>query len=234
MRLDCYLFEMGLVQSRQKAQELISSGVVWVNHKMVKKNSFDVNEDFQIQIKQHRQWVARSAEKLYGFVKACGIEIEGKEALDVGSSTGGFSEVLLESGVKSVVCVDVGTNQLHPKIYNDKRVRVFENQDIRSFVHPPFDLVVCDVSFISLSLIVQKIYELTSKECVLLFKPQFEVGRGVRRNKRGVIMDSKKAQQSLEEFLPQLKDLGFEIKNVQKSLLKGKCGNEEFFIYLCK
>ena len=232
--MDCYLFEKGLAQSRQKAQAMISSGFVWVNHAVIDKNSFEVSENFQIEIKNHRQWVARSGEKLYGFVKDCGIEIEGKEALDVGSSTGGFSEVLLESGVKSVVCVDVGTNQLHPKIYNDKRVRVFENQDIRSFVHPPFDLVVCDVSFISLGLIIQKIYELTSKECILLFKPQFEVGRGVRRNKRGVIMDSKKVEERLEEFLKQLNILGFEIKNVQKSLLKGKCGNEEFFIYLCK
>lgn len=234
MRLDCYLFEQGMAQSRQKAKELIGSGAVWVEGKQVFKPSCEItSQEVRVET-QEKQWVARSGEKLYSFVRSYGIEIKGKEVLDVGSSTGGFSEVLLHFGVKSVVCVDVGSNQLHPKIREDERVSVFENQDIRTFSHQPFELVVCDVSFISLDLIIEKISELTQKECILLFKPQFEVGKKAKRNKRGVIIENQKVQERLEEFLERVQELGMVIKGVQKSSLKGKCGNEEYFIYLHK
>lgn len=229
------MFDQGLTQSRQKAQELIAQGIVWVDGKNITKNSYMLEKDCEVEIREcKKQWVARSGEKLWGFLQSNQIEIEGKTALDVGSSTGGFSEVLLDLGIESVVCVDVGSNQLHPKIREDKRVVVFENQDIRTFSHKPFGLVVCDVSFISLELILKKLYELSLKECILLFKPQFEVGKEAKRNKKGVIAEEKKILERLREFLEFAQNIGFDPKKVEKSQLKGKCGNEEYFIYLHK
>lgn len=223
-----------MAQSRQKAQELIASGRVWIEGRQILKSSFEVSLETYIELRDGRQWVARSGEKLWGFLQSHQICIEGKSALDIGSSTGGFSEVLLNLGASSVVCVDVGTHQLHPIIRANPRVEIFENQDIRDFVHLPFELVVCDVSFISLDLILHKIYELTHKECILLFKPQYEVGKMAKRNKRGVILDQNQVKARLDEFLNFARELGFAIQSVQKSILKGKNGNEEYFIYLTK
>lgn len=234
MRLDCYLFESGLAQSRQKAQELIESQAVFVDGELVRKNSFEVSCVSRISLREQKQWVARSGEKLYRFLSSHGICVENKEVLDIGSSTGGFSEVLLHLGAKKITCVDVGSNQLHQKLREDSRINFFENQDIRTFEHDPFELVVCDVSFISLSLLIEKIYELSDRECILLFKPQFEVGRGVRRNKKGVIIQKQSIQQALEDFLSLSRQVGFELKICEMSAIKGKNGNEEYFIYLSK
>ncbi|MCE3046746.1 23S rRNA (cytidine-2'-O)-methyltransferase TlyA [Helicobacter kayseriensis] len=234
MRLDRYLYEKKIAQSRQKAQELIASGRVWIEGKQILKSSFDVGMEACIELRDGRQWVARSGDKLWGFLQSQQINVEGKCALDIGSSTGGFSEVLLNLGIASVVCVDVGSHQLHPTIRANPRVTIFENQDIRDFVHQPFDLVVCDVSFISLDLILHKVYELTHKECILLFKPQYEVGKMAKRNKRGVIVDQEHIKTRLDEFLNFAHKIGFAIECVQKSVLKGKNGNEEYFIYLSK
>lgn len=235
MRLDCYLFEAGLAQSRQKAQELIANEVVFVDGELIHKNSFEVSPQSRVYLgEQKKQWVARSGEKLYRFLLSNEIAIKDKEILDIGSSTGGFSEVLLQLGARKITCVDVGSNQLHPRLRDNLRIMLFENQDIRTFEHSPFELVVCDVSFISISLLIQKIYDLTYQDCVLLFKPQFEVGRGVKRNKKGVILQKQSVQQALENFLWLSKQIGFDIKVCQMSEIKGKNGNEEYFIHLSK
>lgn len=234
MRLDYYLFQSGLVQSRQKAQELIESLSVFVNGRLVNKNSFEISSNASIVFKEQKQWVARSGEKLYRFLLSNEISVEGREILDIGSSTGGFSEVLLHLGAKKITCVDVGSNQLHQKLRQDSKISFFENQDIRTFKHAPFELVVCDVSFISLSLLIDKIYDLTAQECILLFKPQFEVGRGVKRNKKGVIIQKESIQEALEKFLFLSKQIGFRLKICEMSAIKGKNGNEEYFIYLSK
>lgn len=228
------MFEAGLAQSRQKAQELIKSQVVFVDGELIDKNSFEISPFSQVSLKEQKQWVARSGEKLYRFLLSNEIAIKDREVLDIGSSTGGFSEVLLQMGAKKITCVDVGSNQLHQKLREDCRISFFENQDIRTFEHDPFELVVCDVSFISLSLLLKKIHELTSQECILLFKPQFEVGKGVKRNKKGVIIQKQSIQQALENFLLLSKQAGFKLKTYQMSAIKGKNGNEEYFIHLSK
>ncbi|ANV98632.1 hypothetical protein BBW65_07400 [Helicobacter enhydrae] len=234
MRIDCYLLHNGHASSRQKAQELIAMGCVWVNSKPCDKNSLLVAQGDCVEVVRHKQWVSRAGYKLDGFLKTHAIELEGQRVLDIGSSTGGFSEVLLEYGAREITCVDVGSSQLHPTLRGDPRIIVCENQDIRDFVAESFDFVVCDVSFISLRLLLDKIFSLTSKECLLLFKPQFEVGKNIKRDKKGVIKDLSAVSKALEEFLQLVRYKGFGVLACEKSLIEGKNGNEEYFIYLSK
>lgn len=234
MRLDRYLFEMGWAQSRQKAQELIASRSVFINHELMSKSSFEVPPHSYVFIAKQEQWVARSGGKLYEFLLSSGVSVKDKQVLDIGSSTGGFSEVLLRFGARSITCIDVGTDQLHSKLRADPRIALIENQDIRSFDHPPFEFVVCDVSFVSLSLLIAKIHALTQEEALLLFKPQFEVGREAKRNKKGVVLSKSSIQEALANFLRLCREVGFEVKSSQPSLIKGKNGNEEYFIHLLK
>lgn len=235
MRLDVYLYTNALTQSRQKAQELIASKCVYVNGKQCSKSSYEVLEGDCVEVRsESRQWVSRAGEKLWGFLSQNPVAIEGRKILDIGSSTGGFSEVLLSLGAREIVCVDVGDNQLHPKLRDHPKITFFENTDIREFESEGFELIVCDVSFISLRLIIQKIYELSLGEVILLFKPQFEVGKNVKRNKKGVILDEREVQRALDEFVELLKNMDFRVREVAKSVLKGKNGNEEFFIHIQK
>lgn len=235
MRLDVYLYTNALAQSRQKAQELIASECVYINGKICTKSSCAILESDCVEVRNEgTQWVSRAGEKLWGFLSQKTIEIKGKKILDIGSSTGGFSEVLLSLGAREIVCVDVGDNQLHPKLRDHPQIIFFENTDIREFESEGFELIVCDVSFISLRLIIQKIFELCQREAVLLFKPQFEVGKNVKRNKKGVILDEREVLRALCEFEELLKNMGFKVCEIQKSILKGKNGNEEFFIHIQK
>lgn len=231
MRLDLYLYKHSLARSRQKAQELIASSCVLVNQKICTKNSYEVLEEDRVEVLEGRVWVSRAGGKLEGFLQGREIAIRDKRVLDIGSSTGGFSEVLLEYGAREIVCVDVGSNQLHPSLRENPKIIFYENTDIREFVSEGFELVVCDVSFISLRLIFQSILTLCKGECILLFKPQFEVGKNVKRDKKGVIQDSKAVQKTLDEFVEWIKGFGVQILCVEKSQIKGKSGNEEYFIY---
>lgn len=231
MRLDVYLHKHSLALSRAKAQEMIAQSMVLVNQKVCTKNSYEVLDEDCVQIQEKRVWVSRAGGKLEGFLQESGIQIQGKKILDIGSSTGGFSEVLLEWGASEIVCVDVGSNQLHPSLREDSRIHFYENTDIREFESEGFELVVCDVSFISLRVVFQSIFALTLKECILLFKPQFEVGKEVKRDKKGVLKDLDAVQNALESFLAWIKSFGAKVIKVEKSKIKGKCGNEEYFIY---
>jgi 23S rRNA (cytidine1920-2'-O)/16S rRNA (cytidine1409-2'-O)-methyltransferase len=151
LRLDEELVNRGLVYSRNKAKEIIKSSKVKVNSKVVTKPSFNVTSDDFIEITDDKIYVSRAALKLKNYLDKYNIDFKDKIVLDIGSSTGGFSEVSLEKGAKKVVAVDVGTNQLHPKLRDDERIESYENQDIRDFEYPQkFDVIVSDVSFISL------------------------------------------------------------------------------------
>jgi len=124
-RLDNYLVTAGLCESRNRAQSLIKNGLVYVNACQVTKSSFKVEEDDSITLEEYKQYVSRGAYKLLGFLEECGLDVSDRIALDIGSSTGGFSEVLLERGVKEVTAVDVGSNQLHHSLREDSRVFVY-------------------------------------------------------------------------------------------------------------
>ena len=178
------------MDSRTKAQLLIKEGYVAVDGYVVDKPSFKAKEDAKIEIFGETRFVSRAARKLKGFLDVHLVTIEGKRCLDVGASTGGFTQILLERGAKSVTALDVGTSQLHETLRNDERVLSVESTDIREFQSKqPFEVVTCDVSFISLHHILSDLERLANGVLILLFKPQFEVGREAKRDRHGVVTD---------------------------------------------
>jgi len=227
MRLDQYLVEEGFVDSRTKAQALIKSRKVSVDGKAVTKPAFKVTGE-KVEIADEMIYVSRAAHKLKGFLPSLPFTPKGMEALDIGASTGGFTQVLLEEGVKSVTCVDVGRGQLHQKLLDDNRVISFENMDIRDFPRQKtFDLITSDVSFISLHHILESVDALSKRWIILLFKPQFEVGKDVKRDSNGVVMDEKAIAGAKERFEEATKELGWRLVHHEPSKLHGKEGNIE-------
>ncbi len=230
MRLDEYLVIKNLVESRNKAKELIKKSSVKVNGKIINKPSFNV-ENADIEILQ-QIYVSRAAWKLKNYLEKYNINFNKKKLIDVGSSTGGFSEVSLQKGAKSITCVDVGSNQLHKSLRNDKRIKVFENTDIKDFQSKEkFDILLSDVSFISLLKIFDKL-NMLSDEMILLFKPQFEVGIEAKRNKKGVVTDKKAIIIAKERFEKEIKKYGFKIIKNEESSIKGKEGNTEYIYHI--
>ena len=236
MRLDQYLKDNYDIQSRNKASELIKANKIKVDDKIITKASFDVNENSKIEILEEEFFVSRAAYKLKHFLEELpNLNIENKIALDIGSSTGGFTQILLNQNVKSVTCVDVGSNQLHEKIKSDNRISFFENTDIRDYKNEDgFEIVTCDVSFISILNIIEDINRLSTKDIIILFKPQFEVGTNVKRDKKGVVKDKKAIVKSREKFIDYTKILNWELKYSSMSKLQGKDGNEEELFYFSK
>jgi 23S rRNA (cytidine1920-2'-O)/16S rRNA (cytidine1409-2'-O)-methyltransferase len=234
MRLDKYLVEKGFFDSRNKAIEAIKNEKIRINGYIIKKPSFKVNKEDKVEF-FGKNFVSRAAWKLKNYIDKYQIDVKDKLALDIGSSTGGFSEILLLNGVKKVVCVDVGKNQLHSKIKNDKRSEVYEETDIREFkYHEKFDIVVSDVSFISLLKIIKKIDELAKDDIILLFKPQFEVGRVAKRDKKGVVIDERAIFSVLENFKNECKILGWQLLKEEESSILGKEGNKEYILHFKK
>lgn len=228
MRLDSYLVELGLVESRNKAQQLIKDHAVSVEGKIIDKVSFEADETMRVDIADVALYVSRAALKLKGFLPYTEWEIKGLDALDIGSSTGGFTQVLLEEGVQSVTCVDVGSDQLHPSLRDDSRVNVHENTDIRTFESEnPYELVTCDVAFIPLELILESIDKLASKHIILLFKPQFQVGRDVKRDKNGVVKDNSAVGKAMIRFEDACALMGWRMIAKEIAHIAGKEGNQE-------
>ncbi|MDN5098086.1 TlyA family RNA methyltransferase [Aliarcobacter butzleri] len=236
MRLDMYLTTNFNIQSRNKATELIKSNKVKCDGEIITKPSFNVLDFHKIELLEDDFYVSRAAYKLKFFLQELkNFDLKDKNALDIGSSTGGFTQILLENEIKKVTCVDVGTNQLHERIkYNDK-INFFENTDIRNFESDEiFDIVTCDVSFISILNIIDAINTLASKDIIILFKPQFEVGSSVKRDKKGIVKDNNAIQKVRDNFLNKTNILNWTLKYSNISKLQGKDGNVEEFFYFSK
>lgn len=235
MRIDKFLVLKGYVTSRNKANELIKNGKVKVNGKIITKSSFDASEKDNVEILEEKIYVSRAALKLKNYLEKYDIDFKEKTVLDVGASTGGFSEVSLEKGAKKVVAVDVGTNQLAEKLKNDKRVENFEKTDFRNFSYPEkFDVIVSDVSFISLNKLIQNIDKYAKKDIILLFKPQFEVGINVKRDKNGVVLDKIAIEKSRNDFEKNCKNLAWRLLRSEESSVRGKEGNIEYIYHFIK
>ena len=228
----------GLTSSRSKAHELIKKGSVLVNKKVCKKPSKDVKKTDDLIVLDKNDWVGRGAQKLSFSLDFFEVEIDGKTVLDVGSSTGGFTQVLLKRGAKKIYAVDVGSNQLSPDLQNEPNIVSLEKTDVRSLENTFdlfFDLVVVDISFISLINVLGHIDRVTKVpgEIILLFKPQFEVGKK-NLTKNGIVKNPKISLDTLQRIISELEKIGLEYQNRVKSEMKGKMGNQEIFIYVKK
>jgi 23S rRNA (cytidine1920-2'-O)/16S rRNA (cytidine1409-2'-O)-methyltransferase len=229
--------------TRNKSQAFIRDGLVLVNKKVITKPSFEVINDEKIELKEERRihWVSRSAGKLDGFleqlrVSNCELRIIGTYCLDVGSSTWWFTQVLLERWVAHVDAIDVGTDQLHPSLKNDPRVTSYEQTDIRDFTPEKiYDIIVCDASFISLRGILLSILKLANSETdiILLWKPQFEVGRENLR-KTWVPKDERVLIQKQKEWEEFIIANFCDIVVKEKSAVIGEAGNVEWLYYVKK
>jgi len=235
LRLDSYLVKEGYFESRNRATNAIKDGLILVDGVIAKKASIKV-ENSKVEVKEHKFYVSRAAKKLEEYLKESPINLSNKRALDIGSSTGGFTQVLLEHGVSSVDCVDVGSKQLHQTLRDNPKVNVFENCDIREFKSSPYELIVSDVSFISLIKVLPYIDNLSLKESIiiLLFKPQFEVGKDVKRDRNGVVIDKIAIDKAKENFLIESKKYNLKLIDSRVSKVKGKEGNEEFIYRFVK
>jgi 23S rRNA (cytidine1920-2'-O)/16S rRNA (cytidine1409-2'-O)-methyltransferase len=233
MRLDQLLVEKGLCENRSRAQQVITTDGVEVDGKLIHKVSAKVTSEMDI-VLLNKQYVSRAAFKLKHFLENNSVDIRGKSCLDVGSSTGGFVQVMLENGVENITAVDVGTNQLHISLREIEEVNLYEQTDIRDFRSPAFEFVTCDASFISLLNIIEAIDRLSSDKIVLLFKPQFEVGKEAKRNRKGVVVDEHAIEKAFEHFLDECKRLSWKLLIQEKSGIKGKEGNQEILCYFQK
>jgi 23S rRNA (cytidine1920-2'-O)/16S rRNA (cytidine1409-2'-O)-methyltransferase len=229
-RLDVVLVERGLVESRGQAQALILAGLV-PGHE---KPGEQVDEDAQIYVVRPPQFVSRGGEKLRNAMHAFGVRAAGRDCADVGASTGGFTDCLLQAGAARVVAIDVGYGQLHPRLREDPRVTVLERTNARMLTALPFapDLVVCDVSFISVTKALSPVLALARPgwEGIVLVKPQFEALRAAVR--KGVVRDPKVWQEVLENVIEAAQEWGGRTLGVVDSGLPGPKGNREFFVHL--
>ncbi len=236
MRLDKYLVEEGYFESRNRALEAIRAGQVHVNGKKAKP-SVKIDANTIVEVEDAKFYVSRAARKLEAFLTEHAVDMHAKRALDIGSSTGGFAQIVLENGVSSLHCVDVGSDQLHTSLRNDTRVSIYEETDIRDFESAEgYEVVTCDVSFISILQIIDDIDRLTAEggDIVILYKPQFEVGREVKRDSRGVVQDSDAIARRKEAFEAYAKKLGWKEKAQSLSKITGKEGNQEYLYHFEK
>jgi 23S rRNA (cytidine1920-2'-O)/16S rRNA (cytidine1409-2'-O)-methyltransferase len=237
-RIDKLLVERGLADSREKAQALILAGQVQVNGKRIEKAGELVLVGSPVRVEgAPMKYVGRGGLKLEATLDYFSIDPEGKLCLDIGASTGGFTDCLLQRGARGVIALDVGTNQLDWKLRSDPRVVSLEKTNARylEFEHigTRVDLIVVDVSFISLELIlpILPVFCKSSTDLLLLVKPQFEVGRG-QVGKGGVVRDPALHAQAVEKASKAGKRCGFEVKGSVESPITGAEGNKEFFLWL--
>jgi 23S rRNA (cytidine1920-2'-O)/16S rRNA (cytidine1409-2'-O)-methyltransferase len=229
-RLDVLLVERGLAESRTQAQALVVAGRV----PGYEKPGMQVDESAELEVSSLPPYVSRGGEKLANALDAFGVDPSGRDALDVGASTGGFTDVLLQRGAARVAAVDVGYGQLHEKLRADPRVTVMERVNARHLHELPFapDLIVCDVSFISVRLALPPVLELAQPgwEAIVLVKPQFEASRA--EVKGGVVRDTEVRRRVVREIAEAALAWGSETAGAVDSGVPGPKGNREVFLHL--
>ena len=240
MRIDVYLSENGIVASRTEAKRFIDEGAVSVNGKQISKPSFDVDGSENITVdKTVKEFVSRGGIKLKGALAEFGVSAVGKLCLDVGASSGGFTDCLLKSGAEHVIAVDSGSGQLSEVLRHDDRVTVFENYNARYMKREDFEyapnLAVMDVSFISATYIIPAVYNTLDDDAdfICLIKPQCEVGRS-GLGKGGIVKDSKARDLAVKKVVDFAASTGFTVKGTVQSSIKGGDGNIEFLAHFVK
>ena len=237
-RLDVELFERGLCKSRERARQLIKGGFVTVDGRTCSKPAFTVTGENVLEVTgEDHSYVGRGGLKLEKAVTVFAVDLKDRVCLDIGASTGGFTEVMLSGGASEVYALDVGHGQLAPELTSDRRVVNMENTNIRESVITDFDrqpdFIATDVSFISLKLVLPKIKELLAEngEAVVLIKPQFEAGKS-NLNKKGVVKDPKVHRQVINDLTEFASVCGFCVSGICVSPIKGGTGNAEYLMYL--
>jgi 23S rRNA (cytidine1920-2'-O)/16S rRNA (cytidine1409-2'-O)-methyltransferase len=234
-RLDRLIVERGLTESREKAQALIMAGEVLVNGQKATKPGQAVADDTRIEILARPPYVSRGGLKLAGALRHFAIDVAGKTCLDIGASTGGFTDALLQAGAVRVHAVDVGAGQLDWKLRTDPRVLLHEGINARALqfedIGERVDFIACDVSFISVTLILPAAAPLLQPagQMVILIKPQFEAGRG-QVGKGGIVREPAIHQAACERVARAVRELGFETGMMESPIL-GAEGNKEFLLY---
>ena len=235
IRLDNLLVDRKMVESRSQAESYIKLGKITVDGVKRTKTGFFVDVDSELKILQRVQYVSRAGLKLESVAKKMRIDFRNKTVLDVGSSTGGFTDYSLKNGANKVIAVDVGTDQLHPKLRLNKKVELHEKTDIRNFkTDQKIDVVVIDVSFISIKEILPSVVNLSNKntKIVAMVKPQFEAGRNGTVN--GVVKNNSYRRKILQDFENWCRSNNLYIENKRDSEVKGTKGNQERFYILRK
>lgn len=246
-RFDRVLAELGLARSRSHAAQMISAGEARINGQVTVKSGTKVRRGAAIAVDVADQYVSRAAHKLLAAIEAFGLDPAGQLALDLGASTGGFTQVLLEHGASRVIAIDVGHSQLAPMLREDSRVHTVEGFNVRdlspqSLEEMTFDsdgaampdLIVADLSFISLELVLPAIMSVSQPhtDIVVLIKPQFEVGRAGIRD--GIVTDVRLRNEAVERVLNTAQALGCELRGLVPSPLTGEYGNQEFLAYFVR
>lgn len=229
MRLDQYLVDTDIAKSRSQAQDLIKRSLILVNEKVENKPSYQVKESDLIKIEKETLFVSRAGEKLLQAVLDFHIDLYGKICLDIGSSTGGFTDCALKQGAKFVYAYDVGKDQLDESLRNHQQIELHEETNILHVDLPDVDFIMIDVSFTSIKPILAHISH-HQKEMICLIKPQFEAGH--IHFKQGVLKDLNLHKAILTDILEYARSLGLSIAGIKKSVLKGKKGNQEYMLYI--
>lgn len=238
-RLDVLLFEQNLFPTREKAKEAVMSGVVYLNNKQCTKpgEKFDENTIFEIK-GETLKYVSRAGLKLEKASTEWSICFDNKVVLDIGASTGGFTDFALQNGAKKVYAVDVGSSQLHERIKTNNKVINMEKCDFRAMPTLPdkIDIAVCDCSFISLKLLLPKFAEALEKDAklVVLIKPQFECGKQIAQKTHGIIKDEKLQASIKNDIITAFTNSGFTLIGSCDSPILGTAGNKEFLAYFVK
>ena len=240
-RLDQILFNRNLAESKTKAQAMIMAGQVFVEGKPISKSGFNINHNATIEIKNlGPKWVSRGAIKLITALEKNKIVVKNKICIDLGSSTGGFTDVLIQSGANKVYAVDVGTNQLHEKLKKNNKIISLEKTNARYLKKEQFeeliDIMVCDVSFISLKKILPEPIKLCSKNAIIiaLIKPQFEVGKKYI-SKGGVVKDNDLRNQCCQDIRLWFENImKYKVSSIIESPITGPKGNVEYLLFARK
>ena len=236
-RIDKEMVKRNLVESRSKAQELINKGYVECNNKIIKKTSFQVEEDDKIKILNNNilKYVSRGGLKLEKAINNFNIDFNNKTVMDIGSSTGGFTDCALQHGAKKVIAVDVGTDVMDKMLRKDNRIELHEKTNIKNLDSKYFkniDIITTDVSFISIKRIIDKIYqEQINVELICLIKPQFECGKVLANKYKGIILNKNIHVTIIKDIIEYFKNKGFYLKQIDSSPIRGGDGNIEYISY---
>ena len=239
-RLDLILVEREIFETREKAKREIMAGNVIVNEQTVTKAGTNFNDDEKtvIRIKDRLKYVSRGGLKLEKAIKVWKLDFLGKTVLDIGASTGGFTDCALQNGAKKVYSVDVGTNQLDWKLRNDERVVSIENMHIKdlepeNLKNEKMDFIVIDVSFISLTKVIPYLNKFLNTEgkVIMLVKPQFEVGKE-KIGKNGIVTEEQYHDEAIKKIISFIKDNSYKLIGVEESPIRGTKGNKEFLMLI--